>query len=49
LARFGSFLRLQPELDEAAASTAIRPAINSNEIVAAIAFALGLSFHDRRP
>ena len=33
----------------AKARTAIKPAINSNEIVAAIAFALGLSFHDRRP
>ena len=33
----------------AKASTAIKPAINSNEIVAAIAFAVGLSFHDRRP
>ena len=31
------------------ANTAIKPAINSNEIVAAIAFAVGLSFHDRRP
>jgi hypothetical protein len=29
------------------ASIAIKPAIN--EIVAAILFALGLSFHDRRP
>ena len=33
----------------AKASTAIKPAINSNEIVATIAFAVGLSFHDRRP
>jgi hypothetical protein len=33
----------------AAASIAIKPAINNNEIVAAILFALGLSFHDRRP
>jgi len=32
----------------AKASTAIKPAINSNEIVAAIAFAVRLSFHDRR-
>ena len=51
-------LRLQPEhapgdlhcMDGSArARTAIKPAINSNEIVAAIAFAVGLSFHDRRP
>jgi hypothetical protein len=33
----------------ATASIAIKPAINNNEIVAAILFALGLSFHDRRP
>jgi hypothetical protein len=31
------------------ASIAIKPAINSNEIIAAIRFALGLSFHDLRP
>jgi predicted DNA-binding protein with PD1-like motif len=34
---------------KARTSTAIKAAINSNEIVAAIAFAVGLSFHDRRP
>jgi hypothetical protein len=34
---------------KARASIAIKPAINNNEIVAAILFALGLSFHDRRP
>jgi hypothetical protein len=34
---------------KAMASIAIKPAINNNEIVAAILFALGLSFHDRRP
>jgi hypothetical protein len=34
---------------KATASIAIKPAINNNEIVAAILFALGLSFHDRRP
>jgi hypothetical protein len=34
---------------KATASAAIKPAINNNEIVAAILFALGLSFHDRRP
>jgi hypothetical protein len=33
----------------AKASTAIKPAINSDETVAAIVFALGFSFHDRRP
>jgi hypothetical protein len=30
-------------------STAIKAAINRDETVAAIVFALGLSFHDRRP
>jgi hypothetical protein len=34
---------------KATASIAIKPAINNNEIVAAILFALGLSFQDRRP
>jgi hypothetical protein len=34
---------------KATASIAIKPAINNNEVVAAILFALGLSFHDRRP
>jgi hypothetical protein len=34
---------------KATASIAIKPAINNSEIVAAILFALGLSFHDRRP
>jgi hypothetical protein len=34
---------------KATASIAIKPAINNNEIVAAILFALGLSFDDRRP
>jgi hypothetical protein len=34
---------------KATASIAIKPAINNNEIVAATLFALGLSFHDRRP
>jgi hypothetical protein len=33
---------------KATASIAIKRAINNNEIVAAILFALGLSFHDRR-
>jgi hypothetical protein len=32
----------------AKARTAIKAAINSDETVAAIAFAVGLSFHDRR-
>jgi hypothetical protein len=37
-------------LDRSAkASTAIKPVINSDETVAAIVFALELSFHDRRP
>jgi hypothetical protein len=31
------------------ASIAIKPTINNSEIVAAILFAFGLSFHDRRP
>jgi len=34
---------------KARTSTAIKAAINSDETVAAIVFALGLSFHDRRP
>jgi hypothetical protein len=34
---------------KATASIAIKLAINNNEIVAAILFALGLSFQDRRP
>ena len=34
---------------KAMASIAIKPDINSNEIIAAIRFALGLSFHDLRP
>jgi hypothetical protein len=34
---------------KATASIAIKPTINNSEIVAAILFALGLSFHDRRP
>jgi hypothetical protein len=34
---------------KATASIAIKPTINNNEIVAASLFALGLSFHDRRP
>ena len=33
----------------AKASTAIKPAINNDETVAAIVFTLGLSFHDWRP
>jgi hypothetical protein len=36
------------KVSDAKASAAIRPAINNNENVAAIALALGLSFHDRR-
>jgi hypothetical protein len=32
-----------------AANVAIKPAISNSEIVAAIVFALGLSFQDRRP
>ena len=31
------------------ANIAIKPPISNSEIVAAIVFALGLSFHDRRP
>ena len=34
---------------KATTSIAIKPEINNNEIVAAILFALGLSFRDRRP
>ena len=33
----------------AKARTAIKPAINSDETIAAIVFAVGLSFQDRRP
>jgi hypothetical protein len=34
---------------KARTSTAIKAAINSDETIAAIYFAVGLSFHDRRP
>jgi hypothetical protein len=44
--RYGSFTALDRS---AKASTAIKPVINSDETVAAIVFALELSFHDRRP
>ena len=39
---------IQPLNNSAKAMTTIRPAISNSETVAAIVFAFGLSFHDRR-